>query len=391
MTRRLTLLFAVAAGAAVANLYWSQPLLDLIAEDLGAGQAAAGWLVTATQLGYAAGILFLVPLGDVVDRRRLVRIVLLCSAGAAVLCAVAPSLGLLMAALVLLGVTAVSGQILAPLAGDLAGDDERGHVVGTVISGLLVGILVSRTGAGAVAAVAGWRAIYVAAAVVALGSAAVLWRRSPVLPARDPIPYGSLIASVGQLLRRERTARWTVVLAATAFGCFTMFWTALTFLLSSPPYHYSVQAIGLFGLAGLAGALAAQRAGRLHDRGLSLPATGFAWALLVVAFAVALAGQHSVVAVVIAVVLLDAAAQAIGILNQTRLFALSSGARSRFNTVYVTSNFLGGAVGSALATVLWSAGGWTAVCVAGLVASLFALVLWAVGRRGALVPAPRAG
>ncbi|MCM4076370.1 MFS transporter [Paractinoplanes hotanensis] len=386
MTRRLTLLFAVAAGAAVANLYWSQPLLDLIADDLDAGPAAAGWLITATQLGYAAGILFLVPLGDVVERRRLVRTVLLCSAGAALLCAVAPSLGLLMGALVLLGVTTVSGQILAPLAGDLADDAERGHVVGTVISGILVGILISRTVAGFVAGVAGWRAIYVVAALIAVGSAVVLSRRIPVLPAREHIPYWSLIASVGQVLRRERTARWTVVLAATAFGAFTMFWTALTFLLSGPPYHYSVQAIGLFGIAGLAGALAAQRAGRLHDRGLSLPATGVAWALLLVAFGLALAGRNSVVTIVIAVVLLDAAAQTIGILNQTRLFTLSPGARSRLNTVYVTSNFLGGAAGSAAATLLWSAGGWAAVCVAGLAASGFALTVWAVGRRGALVP-----
>ena len=386
MTRRLTLLFAVAAGAAVANLYWSQPLLDLIADELDAGPAAAGWLITATQLGYAAGILFLVPLGDVVERRRLVRAVLLCSAGAALLCAVAPSLGLLMGALVLLGVTAVSGQILAPLAGDLADDTERGHVVGTVISGILVGILISRTVAGFVAGVAGWRAIYVIAALIAVGSAVVLSRRIPVLPAREHIPYRSLIASVGRVLLRERTARWTVVLAATAFGTFTMFWTALTFLLSSPPYDYSVQAIGLFGIAGLAGALAAQRAGRLHDRGLSLPATGVAWALLLVAFAVALAGRNSVVAIVIAVVLLDAAAQTIGILNQTRLFTLSPGARSRLNTVYVTSNFLGGAAGSAAATLLWSAGGWVAVCLAGLAASGFALAVWAVGRRGALVP-----
>nr|WP_221374223.1 MFS transporter [Actinoplanes polyasparticus] len=388
MTRRLTLLFAVAAGAAVANLYWSQPLLDLIADDVNAGPAAAGWLITATQLGYAAGILFLVPLGDVVERRRLVRTILLCSAGAALLCAVAPSLGLLTGALVLLGVTAVSGQILAPLAGDLADDADRGHVVGTVISGILVGILISRTVAGLVAGVAGWRAIYVIAALIAVGSAVVLSRRIPVLPAREHIPYRSLIASVGQVLRRERTARWTVVLAATAFGAFTMFWTALTFLLSSPPYHYSVQAIGLFGIAGLAGALAAQRAGRLHDRGLSLPATGVAWALLLVAFGLALAGRNSVVAIVIAVVLLDAAAQTIGILNQTRLFALAPGARSRLNTVYVTSNFLGGAAGSATATLLWSAGGWVAVCVAGLAASAFALAVWAVGRRGALVPSP---
>ncbi|MEU8817657.1 MFS transporter [Actinoplanes sp. NPDC048796] len=388
MTRRLTLLFAVAAGAAVANLYWAQPLLDLIAGDLHASQAAAGWLVTATQIGYAAGILCIVPLGDMLDRRRLVRTVLLCSSAAALLCAVAPSLPLLLGALVLLGLTAVAGQILAPLAGDLADDATRGRIVGTVISGILIGVLVSRTVAGFVAGVAGWRAIYVVAAVVAAGAALVLHRAVPTLPVRSRIPYPTLLASVFRVIARERTARWTAVLAATAFGTFTMFWTSLTFLLSGPPFGYSVQVIGLFGVAGLVGALAAQRAGGLHDRGRSIPATGAAWALTVVSLTLALTGQRSVVAVVVAIVLLDAAVQTIGILNQTRLFALSGEARSRLNTIYVTSNFLGGAAGSALATILWPVGGWTLICAVGIALSCFALGVWAVGRRGALIPHP---
>src|SRR5580698_6131558 len=323
MTRGLTLLFAVAGGAAVGNLYWAQPLLDFIAHDLRASPATAGWLITASQLGYAAGILLIVPLGDVRNRQRLIPVMMICAAAALVACALAPSIGFLFAAITVLGLTTVGGQILAPLAGDLADDAHRGRVVGIVVSGILSGILVSRT----------------------------------------------------------------IVLGATGFGLFTMFWTSLTFLLSAPPFSYPVSVIGLFGLAGLAGAIAAQRAGRLHDRGWSLPATGAGWALALAAFIVATFAGRSVAGVLVAVVLLDIAVQGVNILNQTRLFALSRQARSRLNTAFVTGNFIGGAIGSAAAALLWSHGGWTAVTITGAALSCFALAVWAAGRRGPLVPA----
>ncbi|HEX8345852.1 MAG TPA: MFS transporter [Actinoplanes sp.] len=385
MTPRLTLLFAVAGGAAVGNLYWAQPLLDLIAQDLHASTATAGWLITATQLGYAAGILLLVPLGDVLDRRRLVPIMMLCAAAALAACAVAPSIGVLLVASTALGLTTVSGQILTPLAGDLADDSERGRVVGTVVSGILIGILVSRTISGLVADAAGWRAIYVVAAVSAVLFAILLHRVIPPLAPKARMPYPRLIASVAAVVARERTVRWTLVIGATGFAAFTMFWTALTFLLSGPPFNYGVSVIGLFGLAGLAGALAAQRAGRLHDRGWSLPATGAAWVLVLASFVAAAFGGRSVVVIILVVIVIDVALQAVGILNQVRVFAVSHEARSRLNTAFVTSNFIGGAIGSAAASVLWSAGGWTAVTVAGMVLSVFAIVVWAIGRRGPLV------
>lgn len=287
-----------------------------------------------------------------------------------------------------LGVTTVSGQILTPLAGDLADDSDRGRVVGTVVSGILIGILVSRTISGLVADAAGWRAIYVVAAVAAVLFAIVLRRAIPPMAPKARMAYPKLIASVGAVVARERTVRWTLVIGATGFAAFTMFWTALTFLLSGPPFNYGVSVIGLFGLAGLAGlagALAAQRAGRLHDRGWSLPATGAAWMLVLGSFVAALFGSHSVVVIIVVVVVIDVALQALGILNQVRVFAVSHEARSRINTAYVTSNFIGGAIGSAVASVLWGAGGWTAVTIAGVVLSVFALVVWAIGRRGALV------
>jgi len=390
MTRGRTSLFAVAAGAAVGNLYWAQPLLDLIARDLHASPATAGWLVTATQLGYTAGIVLIVPLGDVLDRRRLIPVTMLCSSAALAACALAPSIGVLLIAITSLGLTTVSGQLLTPLAGDLADDSDRGRVVGTVSSGILIGILVSRTVSGLVAGTAGWRAIYAAAAAAVVVCAVLLYRTIPPLAPKTHMAYPALIASVARVVARERAVQWTLVLGAAGFAMFTMFWTSLTFLLAAPPFNYPVSVIGLFGLAGLAGAVTAQRAGRLHDRGWSLPATGAAWALVLAAFAVAAFAGHSVVLILIVVVVLDIALQAIGILNRLRVFAVSPGARSRLNTAYMTSNFIGGTIGSAAATVLWSAGRWTAITTAGMVLSCFALTLWAAGRRGALtVTEPR--
>ncbi|MCU1572794.1 MAG: major facilitator superfamily 1 [Micrococcaceae bacterium] len=385
MTRGLTFLFAVAGGAAVANLYWAQPLLEIIARDLHASPATAAWLVTATQVGYAIGVLLIVPLGDRHDRHRLIPTMMLISAAALAACAAAPTMALLLLAIVGVGLSTVAGQIITPLAGDLATDADRGHIVGTVASGLITGILISRTVSGLVADVAGWRTVYLAAAVVVVVLAALLFRAIPSTPAKTSIPYPALIISVFAVVAKVSAVRWSLVLGATGFAVFSLFWTALTFLLSAPPFSYSPAVIGLFGLIGLAGAIAAQRSGRMHDRGWSVPATGIAWAAILAAFVLAALGGTSVVLLIAAIVLLDVAMQAHGILTQTRIFSISHQARSRLNTAYVTSNFIGGAIGSAMAGVLWNTGGWTAVTLAGIALSVFALVVWTIGRRGPLM------
>ena len=390
MTPARTLLFAVAGGAAVGNLYWAQPLLDDIASSLDTSAAVAGLLVTLTQVGYALGILLVVPLGDVLDRRRLIPGVLVASAVALLFAAVAPSFAVLLVALALVGLTTVAGQLLIPLAGDLADPSSRGRVVGTIASGVLTGILVSRTVSGLVADAFGWRAIYVVAAVAALLFAVLLRRAIPELDRRDRVRYPTLIASVFRAVAAHRAVRVTLVISSAMFAVFTMFWTALTFLLSAEPFGYSTSAIGLVGLAGLAGAVAAQRVGRLHDRGVSVPVTGAAIAVVLVSLVVAGLGAGSIVVVLVAVVLLDVGVQATNVLNQTRLFAIDPAARSRLNTAFVTANFIGGAIGSALASVLWNAGGWTAVTVGGAVLVGFALTVWAVHRRRGLVVTARA-
>jgi predicted MFS family arabinose efflux permease len=245
------------------------------------------------------------------------------------------------------------GQLLVPLASDLADPARRGRVVGTIASGVLTGILVSRTISGLVADAFGWRAIYVLAAVVAVILAVLLRRATPELGARGGVGYPQLILSVFRAVRTHRTVQVTLLISSSVFAVFTMFWTALTFLLSSDPYDFSTSSIGLVGLVGLAGAVAAQRVGRLHARGLSVPVTGGA-----------------------------------NVLNQTRLFSVDPAARSRLNTAFVTSNFIGGAIGSALASVLWNAGGWTAVTIGAAVLTGFAATIWVVHRNRGLVVEP---
>ena len=385
LTRGLLLLLAVACGAAVGNLYWAQPLLDVIARDLHASTGAAGWLITVTQLGYALGILLIVPLGDRLNRRRLIPIMLLLSSVALGLCAAAPTFGSLLGAIALLGITTVSGQIIVPLAGDMAEEGERGRVVGIVTSGALTGILISRTISGLVAGATNWRVIYAAAAVLAVLLASLLAVRVPTLPKRERIPYRTLLRSIGQAIARRRIVRWSLVLGAAQFGLFTLFWTALTFYLSAAPYNYSVTKIGLVGLFGLAGALAAQGAGRLHDRGWSLKATGAGWALVVASFVLASFARTSLVILIAAIILLDIAIQSLNILNATRLFAVAGDARSRLNTAMVTSTFIGGSIGSAVAGLLWSAGGWATVTWTAAGVAVVGFGIWLVGRRGPLV------
>lgn len=384
MPRALTLLFAVAAGVAVGNLYWAQPLLEYIARSLGVSTGAAGLLVTVTQVGYAIGVLLVVPLGDTVNRRRLIPAIMGCSVLALAASALAPNFYVLLFTLAAVGLTTVTGQLLIPLAGDLARDEERGRVVGTIASGMLTGILVSRTISGLLADAFGWRAIYAFAAAVTALLAVLLARLLPAAPARAAVPYRALLRSVFSTVRQHRAVQVTMVIGALGFSVFTMFWTGLTFLLSAPPYSYSTTRIGLVGLVGLAGALAARRAGRLHDRGWSVPATGAGLALVLFSLALAAFGSRSITIVLVAVLLIDIGIQGVNVLNQTRLFAIAPAARSRLNTAFVTGNFVGGAIGSSLAGVLWHVHGWVGVTVGAAALSACALLVWFVQRGRAL-------
>lgn len=376
----LVFLFTLASGAAVGNLYWAQPLLGNIAESYHISVGAAGAVITATQIGYAIGVFLVVPLGDVINRRRLIPGLMFCSAMALVASAVAPNFTLLVGSLAMVGFTTVTGQLLVPLAGDLAHPSHRGRIVGIVVSGILTGILLSRTISGLLGDIFGWRSIYWVAAILSVFIAALLVKFLPKDQARLRIKYRELLSSVIGVIRRYRTVRVTLILGATSFSVFTMFWTGLTFLLSAPPFSYSLTQIGLVGLAGLVGAMGAQRSGVLHDKGWSVRATGAGLLLSCVSLILAAVGVQSILCILIAVVILDVAIQAVNVLNQLRLFSIDPAARSRLNTAFVTANFIGGAIGSALAGLLWEIGGWTALMLGSGGLMLFALLVWGIHR-----------
>ena len=382
LDRRLVLLLAVTCGAAVANLYYAQPLLDVIARDFGVSPGAAGLLVTASQVGYAAGLVLLVPLGDLLDRRRMVARMLLLSAAGLAVAAAAPSFGVLAAAIGVIGITSVVAQVLVPLAGTLAPEHERGKVVGDVMSGLLLGILLARTASGLIAELGGWRTVYVLGALLMLVLSVVLARALPPTPPVTDLRYGELLRSVGALVRDEPLLRRRMVYGAAGMASFSVLWTAIAFLLSDPPYDYGEGTIGLFGLAGLVGAGAAQSAGRLADRGRGHAATGAFLVTIAVAWGLLALGSSSLAALIAGVVLLDLGIQGQHILNQSAIYTLRADARSRVTTAYMANNFLWGALGSAGASLAWSTGGWGAVCAVGGGVAAIALVAWGVEHIG---------
>jgi predicted MFS family arabinose efflux permease len=389
MTRKLTLLFAATTGVAVANLYYVQPLLGVIGRDLHTTSSATGLLVTATQVGYVIGILLIVPLGDARARHRLIPTMMTVSAGALAFSAAAPSLPVLTVGLLLVGLTTVSGQIVTAFAGDLANDEQRGRVVGTVVSGLLVGILGARIVGGLIAEIAGWRVTFAAASALTLVTAAAQWHYAPRVPRRaTAVPYRTLLRSVVTIATRTRGLRPIMLLGALTMFVFTLFWTSLTFLLSAAPFHYGSFAIGLFGLAGLIGAAAAHGGGRLHDRGHDLAGTIVAWLLVLGAFGFCAIGGDSLIWLLVGTVVFDLAIQTQRILNQSQAFALAPDSRSRVNTAYIAGNFMGAACGSLLATALWAADGWPAVTSTGACTALVALAICA--RRAVTRPRPAA-
>ena len=375
--RWLIALLAVATGAAVANLYYAQPLLAQIAGAFHTSDGTAGLLVTVVQVGYAVGLVAIVPLGDLVHRRHLVVRLLAIATAGLVLAAAAPQLWVLAVAL---GATAVAScvvQILVPFASTLAPEEHRGAVVGKVMSGLLTGILLARTVSGLIAGFTDWRVPFIAAAALMVVIAAALWR---ALPDREPtasLSYPRLLLSVAQLIRDEPALRRRMVYGACGFASFTLAWTTIAFLLARAPYGYGDQAIGLFGLAGLVGAVGASGFGGLADRGHSRRATGAALVLVLASWGVLALGGSSVAAVVAGLVVLDFGVQGQNVLSQHVIYGLGDENASRVTTAYVSGNFAVGAIGSAIGAAAWSAGGWAAVCACGAGIAALALAFWA--------------
>jgi len=387
--RLITVVLAVACGATVANLYYPQPLLGEIAHAFSVSQGSAALVVTLTQLGYAAGLALLMPLGDLLENRTLAWRTLAFTAAALVIAGCSPVFGLFLGASVLIGITSVVAQILIPFAAHLAPEEERGKFVGTVMSGLLLGILLARTVAGLVSSAWGWRTIYLASAVLMVLVAVAVWR---LLPRHEPghrASYPQLMRSILTLAREEPALRRRAACQALMFGAFSVFWTSVAFELVRE-HGLSQTGIAIFALIGAGGAAAAPVAGRLGDRGFGQIGSGIALALAAGAMLLADLGVRNLVLLAVAGLLLDFAVQAHQVFSQREIYGLRADARARINTVFMTTIFVGGAIASALAGTLYDAYGWTGTTLFGAALPLAGLGIWACSRLRKISPAAAA-
>ncbi|MFD7067818.1 MFS transporter [Streptomyces sp. NPDC059913] len=390
--RGLVLLMALAAALSCAGNYFAQPLLDVIQARLHLGPTAAGLIVTAAQAGYALGLILLVPLGDVLDRRRLAVGLFALTSFFLLATAAAPTGPLLVAGTLLTALTSVGAQVVVPFAATLAAPAERGRVVGIVMSGVLLGGLVGRMAAGALAELGGWRTVYWVNAALMAVMAVLLHRRLPRLPrpgGTASIPYTGLLRSTLALLREEPVLRRRAAFGAFSMASYSVQLTSLTFLLAGSPFDWNAAAIGGFGLVGVIGVIGMNIAARLGDRGRVQAVSATAALLLTLAWLPLLAGGTSLFWLTVGVVLLNIAQQAGLNSSQNVIYALRPEARNRINSAFMTLFFMGGAAGAALASVVWSRAGWSGVCLLGGALAAGSLAVWVLERVRA-VPGPGA-
>lgn len=378
---RLVAAFAFAGGVAAANLYYIQPLLDVIGDSFDVSTGSVGALAALVQLGYLLGLAFLVPLGDLHERRRLITVVLALATAAAVLCSAAPNFPILAGALVILGSLSVVTQIIVPLASSLAPEAQRGQIIGWVMSGMMTGILAGRICSGLIGELAGWRAVYVFAAGMMLIVIALLRWALPVSPApAGGFGYRQSLRSVLTLVREEPVLRQRMAIAATGFSGFAILWSAITFLLAEPPYEYREATIGLVSLAGIAAILISPVSGRLADRGHARLALTVFLLILAASWGVMAVGRDSIFVLLLGVVMFNLGMQGAQINAQTAIYALRPEARGRLTTAYLTAVFTGMVVGAALSGVIYEVSGWYGICAVAGTLGVIALAIW-IGTR----------
>lgn len=386
LSPRLVLLLASGAGLAVASLYYSQPMLGVLSADIGASTREVGLMPTLTQLGYALGILFLAPLGDRLDRRLIILLKAAALTAALLLAAASPSIHVLLIASLAIGITATMAQDIVPAAATMAPEAHRGKVVGTVMTGLLLGILLSRVVSGLVAQAFGWRTMFVIAAISIAAIGVAAWRGLPRFQATTQLAYGALLGSLLDLLRRHRALRRAALAQGLLSIGFSAFWSTLAVMLHGEPFHMGSAAAGMFGLAGAAGALAAPIAGRLADRRGPELVTRLGSGLVMLSFAaMSLAPLMSQTAqlwlLVVCAIGFDLGVQATLIAHQTIVYGIDPAARSRLNAVLFVGMFVGMAMGAVSGSLLLAAWGWTAVTLLATAMGLAALLvrLWPSG------------
>ncbi|QIO34563.2 MFS transporter [Bradyrhizobium sp. 1(2017)] len=380
LSSAMALLLATACGLSVANIYFAQPLLDAMARDFGIAPAAIGMVVTFTQIGYAFGLILIVPLGDLWDRRRLITGQIALTAIGLVVVGTASHAAVLLAGLALVGVLAVVVQILVAFAATLAAPEGRGRAIGTVTSGVVGGILLARFASGALADIGGWRTVYLVSAGLMLAMAVLLWCVLPRGPHATMAgsSYRSLLRSTAVLFAQEPILRERALFAFLIFADLNVFWTSIVLPLSAPPFSLSHTTIGLLGIAGFAGALGARNAGRLADLGWAQRTTGLSLMLMLVAWA-AIASLHASLWFVVAgVIMLDLGLQAVHVTSQSLIVAARPDAASRLVGGYMVFYSIGSAAGGIAATMVYAVAGWSGVCMLGSGISAAALLVWVI-------------
>lgn len=382
MSRAITLLFATACGMSVANIYFAQPLLDQLSNEFTIDHSIIGVVITITQIFYGLGLLLLVPLGDLLNQRRLIIGQMLLSITALVIVGTASYSAVLFTGMALVGLLAVVTQTLVAFAATMASPTERGRVVGIVTSGIVIGILLARTFAGLLTDLAGWRSVYLVSATLMFLMVCIFLKVLPKVEREvKALSYFQLIKSVFMLFIQERTLRIRSVLAMLIFADFSILWTPLVLPLSAPPLTLSHSVIGAFGLIGVAGALAAAQAGKFADQGYGQKTTGIALVLLLISWLFINYLEKSLFALVVGIILLDLAVQAIHVTNQTMILPLRAEARSRLTAGYMVFYSIGSAGGSIASTQTYAHFGWEGVCLLGAFISTIALIFWVMTRR----------
>lgn len=385
----LTILFAIACGLCVANIYFAQPLIGPIAVTLQLHAGLAGLIMTLTQLGYGAGLLMLVPLADVVENRRLISCLMVGAVVGLVGIAISISAATFLAASFLVGTCAVAAQVLVPLASHLVPEATRGKVVGNIMAGLLAGIMLARPFSSLIAAAFGWRAVFAVSAGLMATLAVVLWRALPQRRPHAPTGYARTMASLPGIVWRTPLLRRRAFYQGMMFAGFQAFWTAVPLALAHE-FGLGQGGIALFALAGAAGALAAPWAGRLADRGLTRPATGMAIVVALLSFVLGAVAVHfrSLTGLVVAGILLDAAVQLCNVLSLRSLYILAPELRGRLNGLFLTFIFMCAAVASGLSAAIYAFHGWSGLSLLGGGFAVVALLFYATEfRRNTLLPA----
>ncbi|AJA49023.1 arabinose efflux permease family protein [Clostridium pasteurianum DSM 525 = ATCC 6013] len=380
LSNTLVLIMAIACGVTVANLYYIQPLLSEIARAFSVNEVSIGSVAMLTQIGYAVGMLFLLPLADIREKRLMIVILLICASCALILMGSAFNITLVAVASFAVGFTSVVPQLVVPLSAELAEPEVRGKIIGTVFSGLLIGILLSRTFSGVIGGNFGWRIVYFMAAAIMLIMAIVMRVALPVCRPTSNLKYGELIKSIGGLIKTYPVLREAAFNGAMMFAAFSIIWTSLTFLLENH-YNMGAEVAGLFGLVGIAGALASPMVGRIADKKSPKFTIGIAIIITIIGYIFFLLFGFKIWGLIIGIILVDLGVQSCQVSNQARIQALNGRARNRINTVFMVSYFIGGAFGSFFSSYSYMHFGWIGVCILGLITQAAALISYKVSGR----------